>query len=51
MTQMFRIKILKSNDLLLDELLKRGKTCVGVVKITCYFEVLLERECVVVDSC
>jgi len=23
----------------------------GVVKITCYFEVLLEGECVVVDSC
>jgi hypothetical protein len=52
MVQTFQDGILKSNHILLDEIMKWRKTCTiqGQQKITCHFEVSLEREGVV-DSC
>ncbi len=53
MVQMLQDGILKSNHLLHDELFKKRKTHTswGWSKIICCFEMLLENECVVVNSC
>ncbi len=53
MMQMLQYGIIKSNHLLLNELFKGRKTCVcwGWQKIASHFEMLLERESVVVNLC